>query len=416
MKQVHNRLSDADVKALLQAYRRGAISRIDLQSALGIEKTRFFALLSQYRSDPDSFSVAYSRRSHSRLSPQIEAEIVDLIMRDKSLVDDPRLPISGYNYSALRDRLVDRGLQVSLNTIISRAKALDCYIPQVKRKVHDRQVQTDAIGALIQHDSSLHLWSPFADDKWALITSIDDYSRALLFADFVLRETTWAHIQAAQRLMTTSGVPLRYYVDSLRVFRFVQGRDSFWRKHVLETDEAEPQWRKMMTLLGVDVTHALSPQAKGKIERPYRWMQDRVVRTCALEKLSTLDQVRQVLRQEVDRYNNRQVHSTTGEIPRVRFQKATDQGLTLFRSLSVPPPYASLADVFCLRETRTVSPYRRVSLHKHTIALPNVPPHEEVDIHMTPDETTNSMAVRIWWNVKLVHTTTLPLNTFRVHF
>ena len=72
--------------------------------------------------------------------------------------------------------------------------------------------------------------------------------------------------------MRTSGIPLQYYVDSLRVFRFVQGRDSFWRKHVLQTDEADPQWRQVMKILGVDVIYALSPQAKGKVERPYRWL------------------------------------------------------------------------------------------------------------------------------------------------
>ena len=85
-------------------------------------------------------------------------------------------------------------------------------------------------------------------------------------------------------------------IDSLRVFRFVQGRDSFWRKHVLETDDVDTQWRKVMRLLNVDVAHALSPQAKGKVkvERPYRWLQDRIVRTCVYangifdEKLSTL--------------------------------------------------------------------------------------------------------------------------------
>jgi hypothetical protein len=84
-------------------------------------------------------------------------------------------------------------------------------------------VLTASICALIQHDSSLHLWSPFAAEKWSLITSIDDYSRMLLFADFYRSETTWAHIQATQTLMQEYGLPLRYYVDSLRVFRFVRG-------------------------------------------------------------------------------------------------------------------------------------------------------------------------------------------------
>ena len=415
MKQVHKRLSDDQVRALLQAYCNGVIARTDLQAALGIGKTHFFALLGECRRDPSSFSIAYSRVSRCRLAPEVEAAIAHPLMPERELVDHARLPISDYNYSALRDRLLDTGNQVSLNTIIYRAKALGCYRPQIKRKVHGRQIQTDAIGALIQHDGSLYLWSPFADEKWPLITSIDDYSRVLLFADFFPRETTWAHIRATRHLITSCGIPLRYYVDSLRVFRFVQGRDSFWSKHVLETDEAEPQWRKMMALLGVGVAYALSPQANGKIERPYRWMQDRIVRTCALEKLSTLDQVRQVLHQEVNRYNNRQVHSTTGEIPQVRLEKAADQGLTLFRPFTVPAPYTSPDDVFCLRETRTVSTYRRVSPSNHVIPVPDVPAHEDVDIHMIPDEPTNSMAVRIWWNVKLVHTTTLLLNTFRVH-
>jgi hypothetical protein len=44
-----------------------------------------------------------------------------------------------------------------------------------------------------------------------------------------------------------------------------------------------------MRVLGVDVAYALSPAAKGKVERPYRWLQDRIVRTCAIEKLTALD-------------------------------------------------------------------------------------------------------------------------------
>jgi hypothetical protein len=77
-----------------------------------------------------------------------------------------------------------------------------------------------------------------------------------------------------------------------------------------------------MRLMGVDDTYTLSPQAKGKVERPYRWLQDRITRTCALEKLASLEKVRSVLRSEVRRYYNHQVHSTTGEIPGQRFESA----------------------------------------------------------------------------------------------
>ena len=56
-----------------------------------------------------------------------------------------------------------------------------------------------------------------------------------------------------------------------------------------------------MKIVGVDVSYALSPQAKGKVERPYRWLQDRIVRSCPIEKLITIDEVRAVLKEEVNR-------------------------------------------------------------------------------------------------------------------
>jgi hypothetical protein len=414
--QLHRRVTDDQFKVLLQAYCQGLLSRIEVQQVLGIAKTRFFALLKEYRRDPQAFSIAYHRTTSSRLGGLVEAELEQALLQERQLVETPDLPISDYNYSALRDRLADKGISVSLNTIIDRAKRLGCYQYHRKRKVHDREVLTASVGALIQHDASTHLWSPLAQEKWTLITSIDDFSRMMLFADFFPKETTWAHIQATQTLIETYGLPLCYYVDCLRVFRFVQGRDSIWRKHVLQTDEAEPQWRHMMRILGVDVTYALSPQAKGKIERPYRWLQDRIARICALENITTQEDARLVLRHEFDRYNNHQVHSTTKEIPRIRFEKALAAGNSLFRPFSLPEPYTSRKDVFCLRETRRVNGYRRISLHNQAIEIPNVPLYEEVDIHMCPDLLKQVMDLRIWWNDKLVHTVACPLREFAVHF
>jgi len=416
MGQVHKRFSDEQVAFLLQAYSQGLMTRVEVQEVLGIGKSRFFSLWREYHCNPEPFTVRYRRPSSMRISPEAEGAIERELGREKALLDDPELPISSYNYSALRDRLKKQGIEISLNTIIDRAMKLGCHQPSRKKKAHDREVLTASPGALIQHDGSHHLWSPFAKEKWTLITSIDDFTRKLLFADFFPAETTWAHIQATQTLIQTYGVPLRFYVDSLRAFRFVQGRDSFWRKHVLQTDDVDTQWGKMMSRLGIQVTFALSPQARGKVERPYRWLQDRIVRTCALEGLGQLEEVRTVLREEVDRYNNHQVHSTTREIPSLRFDKAIAQGNSLFRPFFLPRPYTSPKDVFCLRESRKVDAYRRISLFGHQIQMPRVPPHEEVAIHMIPDIDKQVMELRLWWNEKMVHSLSLPLQGFRVHF
>ena len=415
--QIHKRFTTEQVRALLKGYCQGTLDGPSIEEILAIGKSRFLVLLREYRRNPDEFSLSYQRTTPTRLPASAEKEIESELMLEKGLIEDPSLPISSYNYSAIRDRLAKHGIIVSSPTIIARAKDFGCYQPHRKKKAHDREVVTTAIGALIQHDASHHRWSPYARERWALITSLDDFSRKLLYADLLEQETTWAHIRASQALMEAYGIPLRYYVDSLRVFRFVQGRDSFWRKHVLETDEADPQWRQAMRVLGVDVTFALSPQAKGKIERPYRWLQDRIVRTCAIEKLTTIEEVRAVLKEELDRYNNHQVHSTTGEVPSIRFDKARKEGNSLFRPFVLPKPYTSTKDIFCLREKRTVNGYRKISLFNHEIVVPHVPLREEVEVHLIPDKERGTLEVRIWWNNRMVHSVAYPLRDFpRVHF
>jgi hypothetical protein len=417
MDQVHKRFTADQVRVLIKGYCQGTLDRSAIQETLGIGKTRFFALLRQYRWGRDEFSLTYQRTTPPRLPASAEKQIEAELMLEKGLIEDTSLPISNYNYAAIKDRLAKHGVIVSSPTIIARAKGLGCYQPHPRKKAHDREVLTTAIGALIQHDASLHKWSPYANEKWALITSLDDFSRKILYADFVEQETTWAHIKAAESVMLTYGIPLRYYVDSLRVFRFVQGRDSVWRKHVLQTDEADPQWRQVMRSLGVDVSYALSPAAKGKIERPYRWLQDRVVRTCAIEKISAIDDVRAVLKAELDRYNNHQVHSTTGEVPSIRFARARKEGNSLFRPFALPKPYTSTKDVFCLREKRTVNGYRKISLSNHAIPVPYVPLRDEVEVHLIPDPARGALEIRIWHDSRMVQSVTYPLKEFPgVHF
>jgi hypothetical protein len=417
MDQIHRRFSTDQVRNLLRGYTEGLLERPSIEETLGISKSRFFALLKVYRKEPEAFTVTYQRHTPRKISAAAEEKIQKALLEEKEIVENPKLPISGYNYSAIRDRLLRQGIRVSVPTIIDRAKPLGCYQERPPKKVHDREVLTTAIGALIQHDASHHLWSPYAQEKWVLISSLDDYSRKLLYAEFFKAETSWAHIRAMEALICRFGLPLRYYVDSLRVFRFVQYRDSFWKRLNLRTDEADPQWKQLLQSLGVEITYALSPQAKGKIERSYRWLQDRIVRTAALEKLTSIEEVRQVLQDEIHRYNHLQVHSTTGEIPDYRFDKARKTGRTLFRPFLLPKPYRSSKDVFCLKETRVVNPYRRLTFHQEEIPLRHVPPGEEVEVHLIPNIDRETVELRVWWKETIVQSVIYPFKAFpRVHF
>jgi hypothetical protein len=144
--QIHKRFTEEQVAVLLKGYCQGTIDRTTIEETLGIGKSRFFAILGQYRRNQDKFSILYHRESPTRLPAYIEDAIEKELKLEKALVDDPSLPISGYNYSAIRDRLTKKGTTVSLSTIINRAKSLDCYQSHPRKKAHDREVITSAIG------------------------------------------------------------------------------------------------------------------------------------------------------------------------------------------------------------------------------------------------------------------------------
>jgi hypothetical protein len=331
MSQLHKRFTSNQVQELFQRYLNQEVERTYIQEILAIKKRRFFTLINQYREDPQHFSIQYQRTTPPRISPEVEQNIFKELTIEKEIIQDKQTPLKSYNYSFIKDHLRKKYRQkVSLTTVIRRAKKHGFYLKKPKRTIHDREVLTRYVGELIQHDSSYHLWAPTAQEKWYLITSLDDYSRLILYAALVKKETTWAHILALQTVILRYGLPYGYYVDSHSIFRFVQGRDSLWRKHNLLTDEATPQWKQVLDDCNVKVTYALSPQAKEKMERPYGWLQDRLVRICVREDITDITPARQILRQEIHRYNYQQVHSTTQEIPYFRFQRALKEKRSLF--------------------------------------------------------------------------------------
>jgi hypothetical protein len=400
---LHKRFSADELKKLFGRYLQKEVKRKHIQDVLRIKKSRFFLLLKQYKKNPMEFTIQYQRTTPPRIiSPEIEHNILKELAIEQKIIQDKEVPLTSYNYSYIRDRLkVTYHQKVSLPTIIDRAKTHGFYLKKPKRTLHDRELLTHYVGELIQHDASYHLWAPAAKEKWYLITSLDDYSRFMLYAALVQQQTSWTHILALQTVILRHGLPYSYYVDSHRIFRFVQGRDSLWRKHHLLTDETSPQWKQVLEDCNVNITYALSPQAKGKMERPYGWLQDRLIRTCVREDIKEIKQAQRVLNHELYRYNHKQVHSTTQEIPYLRFQRALREKQSLFREFTIKPPYQSPKDIFCLRIDRTIDPYRRISINNLQFKVNHATPGKKVNLRIYPS--TNEVSeIRFWCEGKLI--------------
>lgn len=406
MTQLHKKFTDEAVKDLLEKYMNKVMEINIVMGILGIKRRRFFELLLEYKKNPSEFSIGYKRTKKTRIIDQnIEKNIIKELKTEKELiVENKDVKTNIYNYSYLKDLIYRKYKQkVSVPTIIDRAKKNDCYIPKSKyKKVHDREVITNYAGELVQHDTSFHKWAPYSSDKWYLITSLDDYSRLILYANLVEKESSWAHIIALQSVFLKFGIPAKYYVDSHSIFRFVQGRDSIWREHKKFTDDIITQWKKVLYDCGVEVIHALSPQAKGKAERPYGWIQDRTVRTCVRDNVKTISSTKEVLKYEVNKYNNIQIHSTTGEVPIIRFENAIKENKSYFREFTIKPPYKDIKDIFCLRIDRTVNSYRRISIDNIELSISGALIGEKVELRIFLNDKTKMAEIRIWSKNKLI--------------
>lgn len=414
MGHLHKRFTDDQVRDMLNRYLKREIEGPYIRTMLGLSKTHFFRLLARYQANPATFSIQYTRRTPPRrLDLRIEQNILKELRIDQQAIQNPQAPLRSYNYSYVRRRLqTTYHQQASLSTIIARAKQQGFYLPRRPHKAHDREVLTRYVGELIQHDSSHHLWAPAAAVKWYLLTSLDDFSRYLFFAKLVAQETVWMHIDAVQRLVLRYGYPYAYYVDCHAIFRFVRGRDELHVRHHRLTDEVDPRWKRVLRECGIQPVYALSPQAKGKIERPYRRLQDRLIRTCVREDIISLAHANQLLAKEVHDCNYRRVHSTTGEIPYLRFQHALKAKRSLFRPFTPPPPFQSAKDLFCFRIERTTNAYRRISLDTLQFSVRGVNPYQPVTLRIAP-RNRQLAGIRFWHEDRLVDVQTVKMDTLK---
>jgi len=141
--------------------------------------------------------------------------------------------------------------------------------------------------------------------------------------------------------------------------------------------------------------HFLS-RPRVKLKDPTGGFKDRLVRTCYRENIRDIKKAQLILNSLVGKYNYRIVHSTTEEIPYIRFQRAIREKRTLFRKFRIMPPFLSTKDIFCLRVDRMVNSYRKVSINNLELKVPGAPLHEKIQLRIVPDKESGVSEVRFW--------------------
>jgi len=134
--QLHKRLSDEQVKTVLEKYFLKEIKTVKAMDLLGIKRSQFFEWARKYQRDPLGFSVQYQRREGTRkIEAKIEKAILSELQIDKRLIEDKKVPLKSYNYSYIRKRLFQKShYKVCVPTIIDRAKKGVFICPSPKEK------------------------------------------------------------------------------------------------------------------------------------------------------------------------------------------------------------------------------------------------------------------------------------------
>jgi hypothetical protein len=106
------------------------------------------------------------------------------------------------------------------------------------------------------------------------------------------------------------------------------------------------------------------------------------------------------------------VHSSTGEIPYIIFQRALREKRSLFREFTIRSPFKSTKDIFCLRIDRMVNSYRKVSINNLELKIPSAPLHdlsacgnaqaERIQLRISPDKESGLSEVRFWCKDELL--------------
>jgi hypothetical protein len=130
---------------------------------------------------------------------------------------------------------------------------------------------------------------------------IDDATNRT-YGRFYDYEGTMSALDSFKRYVRKYGLPVSVYLDRHTTYKSPK-KLTEWDE--LEGVEALSQFERALKELGVEVIHALSPQAKGRIERLFGVLQDRLVKEMRLEGITTKEEANVFLKKYLPRYNGR---------------------------------------------------------------------------------------------------------------
>lgn len=293
---------------------------------IGISERHFRRLLARYRArGPEGIISGHrGKPSNNRMPEKKKEKILNKIKKD----------YYDFGPTFASEKLAERdGITVSNETVRQIMIEAGLHQPKIRKKdrIHPLRERRKQRGELVQIDGSYHAWLEDRADKACLLLFVDDATSEILAGEFVERESFDSYTALCKRYFEQYGLPEAFYADRFSVFRVNHTN--------VTTTDAQTQFERALAELGIEMICALSPQAKGRVERAYQTLQDRLVKELRLAGINNYQEANAFLANYIPIYN--QVFAVLPILP-------TDSHEPL-------RPENDLDLIFSKRETRTLN-------------------------------------------------------------
>ncbi len=314
----------------------------DACTLLGLKRRQVFRLLRAFRKH-GATSLVSSRRgrpSNNRL-PDAVRDLAVGIVKERYADFGPTLACE--KLAQLHD------CRVSRETLRKWMIAEGLWLDRRRRlpSVHQPRNRRPRIGELVQIDGSRHFWFENRGPECTLIAYVDDATSRILHAAFVLSESTFDYLRETRAYVARFGRPIAFYSDKHAIFR-VNNREA-------ASGDGMTQFGRALHELNIDILCANSAPAKGRVERSFGTLQDRLVKEMRLAGINAIAAANAFLPGFIEDYND-------------RFGKAPLDQLDAHRPL---PARVVLEDVFAWKEERTVTNSLSLQYDKVVFLLEN---------------------------------------------
>ncbi|MBU1727821.1 ISNCY family transposase [Patescibacteria group bacterium] len=189
----------------------------------------------------------------------------------------------------------------SLRKILIQSKLWDAK-KNKSENLHQWRERKEHSGEMIQIDGSHHLWlEDRLDQEFCLLGYIDDASNEV-FAKFYEYEGTFPILDSFSDFVKQKGFPCSAYIDRHSTYKTNRQASIEEELHDIQPDT---QFERVMKNIGVKVIHARSPQAKGRVEKLFKTLQDRLIKEMRLADIKTIKDANKFIISYLPKFNKK---------------------------------------------------------------------------------------------------------------